>query len=691
MRRHHFDSDAVRRESQRLAMEYDNEVHTVGIASMVVKRKWRDLVLEWLATLALGDPGWDRKIPFYGGPRTNWGKSLVESKLRLMEKRISRLSGGPVGREDSILRNEIPQSSVGERRQNKLQEGSTVPSDAHGDEGTTQPMQRVEQKTESCDRDADEGLKRKRDAGTFSDEPVTRRMKLSITKWRKAKAKDKRLNSTTDVIELDRVAAEAQDTWTIANLHSVYSWDERGVQAVTLAKASPAKLRRRQMKRSVAQVWRGKPDEVPKNLSLVTRGKLNGKEVSLVFDTAAQVTVISKDVWEKLGSPEFTPLRARATAADGASMKLMGALKLDITVGNKTFPYRVWVIDGLRSDVLLGLDFMDVYPTIIDTGRRLVAVQGEAIPIKMMDWDQTHRERQRRPVRVSTLFAVSIPAKSGRELPVRVTTEIPLKWRSRVLLFTPAQSFGDTLGLEVASVIIDGSQNSFYVRVGNFTDKPVGVDVGLLIGQLTPLARSHMIRQLVVPEGQCEDDCVPKTPTDNEVVDFVSIPENGGRFDAPCSQGEEKKSENLLVNESNGLLSKFLLRDPRPVPAACGMESERGGRTSSDLKSIEPEGSPDGCVTHRAGGMQQPEEPNLDLTDGGLFGASLRKPEELQEGSVEKATPACLRSAGGCASSTSRRVAGEERNVLKSPKMAENLNPYGRKKLIVSWLTWKAE
>ena len=113
------------------------------------------------------------------------------------------------------------------------------------------------------------------------------------------------------------------------------------------------------------------------------------------------------------------------------------------------------------------------------------------------------------------------------------------------------------------------------------------------------------------------------------------------------------------MNELDGLLSKFWPRDPRPVPAACGLESERGGRTSSDLKSNEPAGSSDGCVTHRAGGMQQPEEPNLDLTEGGLCNTSLTRPKEPEEGKRKgRATPTSQHEAGeevesGGATSTS--------------------------------------
>ena len=122
----------------------------------------------------------------------------------------------------------------------------------------------------------------------------------------------------------------------------------------------------------------------------------------LIFDTAARVSVISERVYAEMESPALHSVDAIATAANGSNLKLLGALSVDhdFTIGNKNFPYRVWVIDGLRSDALSGLDFMDQYPTVIDTGLKLVAVDGESVPIRLIDWDQRLDRQQRRPIDV---------------------------------------------------------------------------------------------------------------------------------------------------------------------------------------------------------------------------------------------------------------------------------------------------
>jgi hypothetical protein len=135
----------------------------------------------------------------------------------------------------------------------------------------------------------------------------------------------------------------------------------------------------------------------------------------------------------------------------------MGALSVNLTIGNKSFPYRVWVIHGLRSDALIGLDFMDQYPTVIDTGLKMVAVDGESVPIRMVDWDKHIDRQNRKPIGVVVMFPATIPSQMGLELPVKLVTEVPECWRDRTMLFAPSRSFCESSSLEVANVVVNGS------------------------------------------------------------------------------------------------------------------------------------------------------------------------------------------------------------------------------------------
>ena len=50
------------------------------------------------------------------------------------------------------------------------------------------------------------------------------------------------------------------------------------------------------------------------------------------------------------------------------------------------------------------------------------------------------------------------------------------------MLFAPSRSFCESLSLEVANVVANGSQSIFYVRVANFTKVPGSVDAAFIIG-----------------------------------------------------------------------------------------------------------------------------------------------------------------------------------------------------------------
>ena len=101
----------------------------------------------------------------------------------------------------------------------------------------------------------------------------------------------------------------------------------------------------------------------------------------------------------------------------------------------------MWVIHGLRSDALIGLDFMDQRPTVIDTGLKMVAVDAESVPVRMDEWNESMDRHHRKPIDDVTMFPATTPSQMGLELPVKVLTEVPECWEKTTLLFAPSRSF----------------------------------------------------------------------------------------------------------------------------------------------------------------------------------------------------------------------------------------------------------
>ena len=101
----------------------------------------------------------------------------------------------------------------------------------------------------------------------------------------------------------------------------------------------------------------------------------------------------------------------------------------------------MWVIHGLGSDALIGLDFMDQHPTAIDTGLKMVAVDAESVPVRMDEWNESMDRHHRKPIDDVTMFPATTPSQMGLELPVKVLTEVPECWEKTTLLFAPSRSF----------------------------------------------------------------------------------------------------------------------------------------------------------------------------------------------------------------------------------------------------------
>ena len=154
---------------------------------------------------------------------------------------------------------------------------------------------------------------------------LTWRTRLSVRKYKAWKKKHLPPTPVDTVIEIDRAHVHEPSTWLLANVNLLVSCDEIGAQTARQVRSDATRPRGRQRRRCLAQLWRGRTNERPKILSLVTYGRVGENEADLNLDTAAQVSVISDQVYFAMRSPELHPVDAFATAANGANLKLLGA------------------------------------------------------------------------------------------------------------------------------------------------------------------------------------------------------------------------------------------------------------------------------------------------------------------------------------------------------------------------------
>lgn len=82
---------------------------------------------------------------------------------------------------------------------------------------------------------------------------------------------------------------------------------------------------------------------------------INAHEVSLVLDTGADFTLISRSIWRLLGNPKLQQANVKPTQADGSSLELLGSFACDVNMNGKKFTGKCYVTENCA---LLGLDWI---------------------------------------------------------------------------------------------------------------------------------------------------------------------------------------------------------------------------------------------------------------------------------------------------------------------------------------------
>ena len=87
-----------------------------------------------------------------------------------------------------------------------------------------------------------------------------------------------------------------------------------------------------------------------------------GTEVKMQLDSGADVTVISKDVWEQIGSPSLERSRTTLGAANGTPIEVIGQFDVEFTCKGHSGHGRCYVADKVEQ--LLGIEWMNQLPPL---------------------------------------------------------------------------------------------------------------------------------------------------------------------------------------------------------------------------------------------------------------------------------------------------------------------------------------
>ena len=149
--------------------------------------------------------------------------------------------------------------------------------------------------------------------------------------------------------------------------------------------------------------------------------QIAGKVVKSLVDTGACVTVMSERVFGGLPDFKLEPapegMRSFEGVVQGSELKVMGVAHIPIKIGNfMSGPHPVIVVPGTRTELILGLDFLDRYSISVDTCNRQLRIGGPGKPISYVD--------VKPQLASSSSYKVIVP--KSTEIPPRTTKHVPV-------------------------------------------------------------------------------------------------------------------------------------------------------------------------------------------------------------------------------------------------------------------------
>ena len=125
-------------------------------------------------------------------------------------------------------------------------------------------------------------------------------------------------------------------------------------------------------------------------------GSIYGVQVCFMLDTGVAVSLLPKDVWDKTGrGHQLTPWTGpRLVGVEGTPLEVHGAATMEITLAAKSFQVDFVVVAVLRTQSILGLDFMENNHCIVNAGQKTLHLR--ALECRYRQHPECHASQKHR-------------------------------------------------------------------------------------------------------------------------------------------------------------------------------------------------------------------------------------------------------------------------------------------------------
>ena len=209
--------------------------------------------------------------------------------------------------------------------------------------------------------------------------------------------------------------------------------------------------------------------------------------VRAVVDTAAEVTIISIDIWDMIvPKPKAIGKRALQMAGKDHRAEVLLVGPLPIKVGFLTANEYCYV-SALTDDMLLGVDFLDRHQTVVDFAEHTLTIHGSSITMNNVFPAM---------VSVSSTEDMTIPPRSHVCMSCRASKSVP------GLIFVEPGSYTNIMSPR----IVCGDSDNIVMSLYNWTDRDVQLEAGTQLGLASNLTSTDILSDTV---DYSHASCIP--------------------------------------------------------------------------------------------------------------------------------------------------------------------------------------
>ena len=106
--------------------------------------------------------------------------------------------------------------------------------------------------------------------------------------------------------------------------------------------------------------------------------------MSFLVDTGAGVSLLNKNIWDRLKSKEnlIVPVAShRLVGVDGAPLNILGSAIIPITIEGMTFKHKFVIAEQITADAILGLDFLEANKCVLNLAEGKIIIANRSVPL----------------------------------------------------------------------------------------------------------------------------------------------------------------------------------------------------------------------------------------------------------------------------------------------------------------------